>query len=109
MNFDEYQKQAAELSIYPEGMIGIACVALGLNGEGGEVADKLKKVFRDNNGVLTEEKKQDILLEIGDTLWYVAVLCEKLETSLSDVAQMNLDKLNSRKKRDVISGSGDDR
>jgi len=82
---------------------------LGLAGEAGEVADKVKKVIRDNNEEFTDEKKREIALELGDVLWYVASLAYDLGYSLDDIAQMNIDKLKSRQQRGKLSGSGDNR
>ena len=84
------------------------CV-LGLCGGSSEVADKVKKVIRDNNGVLSDLGKEDIAKELGDVLWYVANLSRELGYSLSEVAQMNIDKLSSRQNRGVLCGSGDER
>jgi NTP pyrophosphatase (non-canonical NTP hydrolase) len=84
-------------------------VVLGLSDESGEVLGKFKKLLRDKNGVLSDEDKKEIVKEIGDVLWYVASLTHLLGYSLDEVAQMNLDKLASRKQRGVIKGSGDNR
>jgi NTP pyrophosphatase (non-canonical NTP hydrolase) len=78
-------------------------------GEAGEVADKLKKVIRDNDGVLTDTVRESVAKEIGDVLWYVAVLASEMNYDLNKIAQVNLDKLASRQQRGVISGSGDNR
>ena len=83
--------------------------ALGLVGEAGEVADKLKKVIRDNDGVLTDSIREAVALELSDVAWYLAVLAFELNYRLEEVMQMNLDKLASRQQRGVISGSGDNR
>ena len=88
-----------------------------MNGEAGEVADKVKKILRDTEyskdkyGAITipDEKKKDIALEIGDVLWYCATLSADLGYSLDDIAQMNVEKLASRKARGVLGGSGDNR
>ena len=83
--------------------------ALGLAGETGEVADKIKKVYRDNGGLFGGEHKRAIAKELGDVLWYLTNLAEDLGFNLSDVAQMNADKIESRMTRDKIHGEGDDR
>jgi len=78
-------------------------------GESGEVQGKVKKLLRDNNGVISESSITEIGKELGDILWYVAEMCSRLGLSMSEVAQSNLDKLASRKERGVIQGSGDNR
>jgi NTP pyrophosphatase (non-canonical NTP hydrolase) len=82
---------------------------LGLVGEAGEVAEKMKKIIRDNNGEVTEEKKQEIKKELGDVLWYIGAMCSELKISMDEVAQMNIEKLFSRKDRGVLHGDGDNR
>ena len=108
MNILEYQKRAIETAIYGEGS-KIIYPTLGLTGEAGEVADKVKKVLRDSNGEFSDEKKLEIAKEIGDVLWYCAALSRDLGYDLDLIAQMNLDKLHSRKERNMIHGSGDNR
>jgi NTP pyrophosphatase (non-canonical NTP hydrolase) len=109
MNFEEYQKKSRETALYPNVGKNFIYPTLGLAGEAGEVADKLKKTIRDDEGVLTEEKRQEVGKELGDVLWYVAQIASELDLSLDEVAQKNLDKLFSRKERGVIGGSGDNR
>ena len=82
---------------------------LGLSGEAGEVADKVKKVIRDNDSHFTDELKHQIALELGDVLWYVSALASDLGYDLEDIAELNLTKLADRQKRDAIHGSGDNR
>ena len=108
MNILEYQKRAIETAIYGEGS-KIIYPTLGLTGEAGEVADKVKKVLRDSNGVFSDEKRIEIAKEIGDVLWYCAALANDLGYGLDLIAEMNIDKLNSRKERNMIHGSGDNR
>lgn len=108
MNINEYQAAALTTAVYPTDK-KIIYPALGMCGEAGEVADKVKKVIRDNDQVFTDEKKREIAKEIGDVLWYCAVLSHDLGFSLDEVAQMNIDKLQSRKERGKLSGSGDNR
>ena len=82
---------------------------LGLAGESGEVAEKVKKVIRDKNGVVDKKTREEIKKELGDVLWYVSQLATELDLSLDEVAQQNLKKLNSRMKRGKLQGSGDNR
>ena len=107
-DFDEYQKLAYDTAIYPNKGNNIYYPALGL-GEAGEVQGKIKKVMRDDNDVLTDEKKEQIKSEMGDVLWYLAALASEMKIDLSDIATANIVKLYDRKKRDVIKGSGDNR
>jgi NTP pyrophosphatase (non-canonical NTP hydrolase) len=109
MNLNDYQLTALDTAMYPHKGCNFTYPALGLAGEAGEVADKLKKVIRDNNGDLTQGVRDAVAKEIGDVLWYVAVLAYEMGYDLSDIAQMNVDKLASRKERGVITGSGDNR
>lgn len=107
MTLDEYQQAALETAVYPE-EYRIIYPALGMTGEAGEVADKVKKVIRDY-GSFTDERKHEIVKEIGDVLWYCATLANDLGYTLEEVGIMNIEKLKSRKERGVISGSGDNR
>lgn len=109
MNFKHYQEKARETAIYPDMGSEFTYPALGLVGEAGEIANKLKKVIRDNNGVLSDEVRNSVSKELGDCLWYIAQLATEMGSNLEDIAQDNLDKLASRKERGVIQGSGDNR
>lgn len=82
---------------------------LGLVGESGEIAEKIKKVLRDNGGVVDEKAKTEIAKELGDVLWYVSQLSTEIGLSLEDIVASNIDKLASRKERGVIHGDGDNR
>lgn len=108
MTLNEYQEHALETAIYPKDS-RIIYPTLGLTGEAGEVADKVKKVIRDANKTFTPEIKAEIMKEIGDVLWYCATLSHDLGFSLDEVAQTNVDKLRSRMNRHKITGSGDNR
>lgn len=109
MDLQDYQEAALQTAVYPNRGANFAYPALGLSGEAGEVADKLKKVIRDNDGVLTDPVKDAVAKELGDVLWYVSVLAHELDYDLNTIAQINLDKLASRQQRGVIKGSGDNR
>ena len=109
MNFETYQINARKTAIYPSLGSNYVYPTLGLVGESGEVAEKIKKVLRDNNGNFDYESKTAIKKELGDVLWYLANLCNELDFTLNEVAEENLEKLNNRLFRGKISGSGDDR
>ena len=94
MEFNEYQKKAGETAVYPKiGGKGFLYPAIGLAGETGEILEKIKKMFRDEGGELSDERRADIVKELGDVLWYVAMLAKELDEKLGDVAQKNIDKL----------------
>lgn len=82
---------------------------LGLVGEAGETADKIKKIIRDKDGVISEDDRKEVAKELGDVLWYVASVARYLGVSLQEVADMNLEKLESRRQRNLLSGEGDNR
>lgn len=110
MTFDEYQKQAITTAIYNgDKMLDVCHWALGLCGESGEIAEKLKKIIRDHGGDPSKIDRDDIKKELGDVLWYIAVLAKELDIDLDEIAQANVEKLASRKQRDQIRGSGDNR
>ena len=108
MTLDEYQYHALETAIYPK-QYKVIYPALGITGEAGECSDKVKKVIRDNNGEFTDDRKREIAKEIGDVLWYCAALAHDIGYTLNEVGEMNVEKLNSRKERNKINGSGDNR
>jgi NTP pyrophosphatase (non-canonical NTP hydrolase) len=108
MTLNEYQVAALKTAVYPTDK-KIIYPALGLCGESGEVADKVKKIIRDNNQEFTADKKEEIIKELGDVLWYVAVMADDLGYDLEEVAAENIAKLASRQKRGVLGGSGDNR
>jgi NTP pyrophosphatase (non-canonical NTP hydrolase) len=112
MNFNDYQEEAISFAIYPKSKEWDLPLypALGLAGEAGEVAEKIKKLMRDTDAkILTADQCDEIAKEIGDVLWYCANLAEDLGLDLERVAELNLEKLRSRKDRGKISGSGDNR
>ena len=110
MELNEYQKQALTTALYSE-KYKIIYPALGLGNESGEVLGKIKKWLRgdDGDGVMGEERREALKGELGDVLWYLAVLARDLDFSLDDVAKSNIEKLQSRKDRDAIKGDGDKR
>ncbi|MDP2704031.1 MAG: nucleoside triphosphate pyrophosphohydrolase family protein [bacterium] len=109
MDFNDYQKKSRETAIYPNAGKDWVYPTLGLAGEAGEIANKMKKVIRDKNGKVDEETRESIKGELGDTLWYVSQVATELNLSLDEIAEKNIEKLFSRKERGVIKGSGDSR
>lgn len=108
MELNEYQKRALETALYPN-EAKIVYPTLGLTGEAGEVADKVKKVIRDNNGDFSAEKCLELAKELGDVLWYISALANDLGYTLEEIGELNNKKLSSRKERGVINGNGDNR
>lgn len=106
MELNEYQKAALSTAIYPNDN-NISYLALAICGEAGELADKVKKVIRDKNGQFYIADLSAIALELGDILWYAANLAKVLGYDLSDIAQMNIEKINGRVERGTIHGTGD--
>jgi NTP pyrophosphatase (non-canonical NTP hydrolase) len=98
MNFDDYQKTIKDFAVYPREneLTAISYLALGLNGEAGEVAEQVKKAIR-NDGRITEERRAKILDEIGDVLWYISRIAIEFDVSLAEVAAHNVAKLEHRK------------
>lgn len=116
MTFEEYQKRCGETAMYRDSTDAVLrkehkfiYPALGLAGETGEVLEKIKKTVRDKGGVVDEETRQALAKELGDVMWYVAQLATELGLSLDEVASANVEKLQSRKSRGALHGSGDDR
>jgi NTP pyrophosphatase (non-canonical NTP hydrolase) len=109
MNFIDYQTQSRKTAKYPPIGHPVVYPTLGLANEAGEVAGKIKKIFRDRFGVITAEDREALEGELGDVLWYLAQVCTELEISLDEVAGHNLEKLFSRLERGKIGGEGDDR
>lgn len=107
MNFGEYEYQATEFARYPE-KVGLFYTALGLAGEAGEYADKIKKVIRDHDSD-PSVLRDDLIAELGDVLWYLQECARQLNVSLEEVAVRNINKLSSRLVRNVLHGSGDNR
>ncbi len=109
MELSDYQERSRATAVYPGAGANLAYPALGLCGEAGEVAEKVKKLLRDDGGVLTDERRDALAKELGDVLWYVAQLASEAGLDLDAVAEANLEKLLSRHRRAVLQGSGDDR
>ncbi|AKM83360.1 hypothetical protein A2422_04090 [Candidatus Woesebacteria bacterium RIFOXYC1_FULL_31_51] len=108
-NFDKYQNSCKKTAVYPNIGKNFIYPTIGLMGEAGEVANKIKKIIRDDNSIITKEKKEELVYELGDMMWYIAQLSTELNLKLSDVAKKNLEKLALRKKRNTLQGSGDHR
>lgn len=110
LTLDAYQDGALETAVFPE-IGGERCLypALGLANEAGEVLGKIKKLYRDREGQVTPEFRGVVKKELGDVLWYVAVLADAFDLRISDVAEANLEKLADRARRGTIRGSGDER
>ncbi len=109
MTFEEYQKKSRKTAVYPNANQNFVYPTLGLAGESGEVAEKIKKTIRDDDGKITDEKKIEIEKELGDVLWYVSQIASELNLSLDQIAEKNIEKLYSRMERNKLSGSGDNR
>jgi len=109
MDFEEYQRKAAKTAVYPDIGNNFAYPTLGLVGEAGEIANKVKKIMRDKGGVIDDSVREDMKKELGDVLWYVAATAAEFKLSMDEIAAANIEKLASRAARDQIKGSGDDR
>ena len=109
MNFNDYQTKSRATAKYPAIGHGVVYPTLGLVNEAGEVAGKIKKVFRDKNGEISAETREALKAELGDVLWYLAQTCTELGINLDDVAESNLAKLLDRQARGKIQGDGDNR
>jgi NTP pyrophosphatase (non-canonical NTP hydrolase) len=108
VELSEYQRRSSRTAQYPRDA-WLVYPALGLAGEAGEVAEHVKKVIRDDGASVTPERKAALARELGDVLWYVSQLATELDLELDTIARENLEKLLSRQRRGVLSGSGDDR
>lgn len=109
MTFNEYQKLSRETAIYPDMGKNYIYLTLGLCGEAGEIAEKIKKIIRDKGGIISIEDTCELQKELGDVLWYISNLATELGVSLKAIAEMNIEKLQSRKNRGVINWDGDNR
>jgi NTP pyrophosphatase (non-canonical NTP hydrolase) len=109
MNLQEYQDFALSTAIYPNKGENLIYPVLGLCGEAGEVAEKLKKIIRDKEGVVSASDIDEIEKELGDVMWYIAAICHELDITMNGVIDANVSKLKSRQERNQIHGSGDNR
>lgn len=109
MTFLEYQKNSRRTALYPNVNNNYIYPTLGLAGEAGEVAEKIKKIIRDKDGSVGKEDREELEKELGDVLWYISQIATELKINLEDIAANNLEKLLSRLERNKIGGSGDNR
>ena len=109
LTFGKYQRLARKTAVYPNKGANANYAIIGLLGEAGELANKWKKVIRDDAGVITAERRKDMVAEIGDILWYVASLATEIGVDMEDIAQGNLNKLFKRYEKGVLHGDGDNR
>ncbi len=109
MNFNDYQTKSRKTAGYPAIGHPVIYPTLGLVNEAGEVAGKIKKVFRDKEGKISEETREALKAELGDVLWYLAQVATELELTLDEIAEHNIEKLYSRLERGTIRGDGDNR
>jgi len=109
MELSEYQARSRATAVYPQAGDNLLYPTLGLCGEAGEVAEKIKKMVRDDDGVLTDERRAALAKELGDVLWYLAQIATEADLELDTIAEANIEKLSSRQRRNALQGSGDDR
>ncbi|MFI6679751.1 nucleoside triphosphate pyrophosphohydrolase family protein [Kribbella sp. NPDC050470] len=109
MELNSYQQAALRTAAPKEKHNELFHLLLGLVGESGEIAEKAKKIVRDKNSDFSQWDLEDLTKELGDTLWYIAVIADYFEIPLEDVAQANITKLADRHKRAMLGGSGDNR
>jgi NTP pyrophosphatase (non-canonical NTP hydrolase) len=110
MTFDEYQQKALVTAVNTyEPLMAKTIWAMGVAGEAGEVVEKWKKIVAYKNGEILQEDRDELAKELGDVVWYIAVMADSLDLTLDDVMQRNVRKLADRQKRDVIKGKGDNR
>lgn len=96
MNFQEYQSEASQTALYPRRMSNLEYPTLGLAGEAGEVANIVKKIQRDNEGIITDETRDKLRDELGDVLWYISACADELGLTLDEIAAFNVNKLAKR-------------
>lgn len=108
MELNKYQKEAKKTAVWPS-IFGIIYPTLALSGEAGEFSEQVKKMLRDDGAVITPERRERMIAELGDILWYISAIADELNVNLDDVATENLQKLENRKTRDKIHGDGSNR
>ena len=110
---NEYQDKAKKYDLFNAtgnyNTVAFVEKVLGLAGEAGETADKIKKILRDKDGAIDEHDKLEVVKELGDVLWYIASIARYLDVSLEEVAKLNLEKLEGRHQRNLLHGEGDNR
>ncbi|MEP7211530.1 MAG: nucleoside triphosphate pyrophosphohydrolase family protein [Acidobacteriota bacterium] len=99
MTFEEYQAEASQTAHYPKRFSNLEYPTLGLTGEAGEVANIVKKIQRDFDGVLTDEVRGKLKDELGDVLWYISACADELGLTLNEIAEFNVGKLAKRHNR----------
>ena len=109
MDFNDYQTKSRKTAGYPAIGHSVIYPTLGLVNEAGEVAGKIKKVFRDKEGQISDETRDALKAELGDVLWYLAQVATELDLSLDEIAESNITKLYGRLERGKIKGDGDNR
>jgi NTP pyrophosphatase (non-canonical NTP hydrolase) len=109
MNFNNYQTESRKTAGYPSIGHPVIYPVLGLANEAGEVAGKVKKIFRDKNGAIGDAEREMLKAELGDVLWYLTQTATELNLTLDEIAEHNLRKLFSRLERGAIQGDGDNR
>jgi NTP pyrophosphatase (non-canonical NTP hydrolase) len=109
MLLSDYQARSRATAVYPDAGANLLYPTLGLCGEAGEVAEKIKKMVRDDGGVLSDDRRAALAKELGDVMWYVAQVATEADLDLDQIAEANISKLMSRRERGMLSGSGDDR
>ncbi|PJE23621.1 MAG: hypothetical protein CK431_10215 [Mycobacterium sp.] len=113
-DFVAYQRNTARTAIYPGAgdsysYSGLSYVTLGLVGEAGELANKVKKIARDSQSLIASVDRARLADELGDVLWYVSQMATQLGFDLDSIASANLNKLADRQRRGTLQGSGDRR
>lgn len=109
MDFKEYQEKSRKTALYPNIGSNFVYPTLGLTGEAGEVAEKIKKIIRDKDGIVDDETRELIKKELGDVLWYLSQIASELQLSFAEVAEHNIQKLYDRMERNKLHGDGDNR